>query len=145
MFGNYTNPYMNNPYAVQYQPQVQAPQPVQQPTQMAQNNNSSIIWVQGEAGAKSYLIAPNTSLMLMDSEGDYFYIKSTDNTGMPTLKKFAYNEITNNGSKTVENGSKNDFEFDPNKYITREEFEREMAKIGSKNDVKTKTKKEVEE
>lgn len=26
-----------------------------------QNQNTSLIWVQGEAGAKSYLVAPNSS------------------------------------------------------------------------------------
>lgn len=36
----------------------------QQPQQ--QNVNQGILWVQGEAGAKSYLVAPNTSVLLMD-------------------------------------------------------------------------------
>src|SRR5699024_12408433 len=43
----------------------------QQPQQ--QNVNQGILWVQGEAGAKSNLVAPNTSVLLMDSENSQFY------------------------------------------------------------------------
>ena len=64
----------------------------QQPQQ--QNVNQGILWVQGEAGAKSYLVAPNTSVLLMDSENSQFYIKTTDQAGMPTLRTFEYKEIT---------------------------------------------------
>lgn len=46
----------------------------QQPQQ--QNVNQGILWVQGEAGAKSYLVAPNTSVLLMDSEESRFFYKN---------------------------------------------------------------------
>lgn len=59
----------------------------------AQPASSGIIWVQGEAGAKSYMVAPGASVMLMDSEGDAFYIKSADAAGMPLpLRIFDYQE-----------------------------------------------------
>ena len=53
-----------------------------------QNFNTSqpqngINWVQGEAGAKSYAIAPGQSVLLVDSEKDVFYIKTSDASGMP--------------------------------------------------------------
>ena len=72
------------PNYAQMQPQqpVQAQQPAQQTTQM----NSSIIWVQGEAGAKAYLVAPNTTVQLWDSERQSVYLKSADASGMPTIK-----------------------------------------------------------
>ena len=55
----------------------------------------NIIWVQGEAGAKSYIVAPGMTVLLMDSEGDKFYIKSTDASGMPMpLRVFEHKEIT---------------------------------------------------
>lgn len=66
------------------------PQPMQQP--LFQSNNG-INWVQGEAGAKAYPVAANNSVLLMDSEGQYFYIKSADQVGMPMMKKFTYSEI----------------------------------------------------
>jgi len=116
MFG--ANSYYNNPYAVQYQ---------QQPQQ--QSTNSGIIWVQGEPGAKSYLVAPNNSLLLMDSEDDIFYIKSADQTGMPTLRKFKYSEIS--GMTAAQNTPEMPSTFNPDNYVTRDEFKAEMAKLSA--------------
>jgi len=60
-----------------------------------QQSNNGLIWVQGEAGAKSYLLAPNTTVMLMDSEESKFYLKSSDASGMPQpLRVFEYKELT---------------------------------------------------
>ena len=75
----------NNPYLYP-----QAYYPMQAPTQPQQN---VVIWVQGEAGAKSYLVGAGQSVLLMDSESSTFYIKSTDNSGMPMpLRVFDYKE-----------------------------------------------------
>lgn len=70
------------PMGYQYYPQYQAP------VQQAQNNG--IIWVQGEAGAKSYLVAPNSTIQLWDSESQTIYLKSADASGMPTMKVLDY-------------------------------------------------------
>lgn len=61
----------------------------QQPTQPQSNG---LIWVQGEAGAKSYLVANGNSVLLMDSERQSFYIKSADASGMPSMRTFDYVE-----------------------------------------------------
>lgn len=74
----------NNGYPVNYQ----NPYMIQQP-QYAQQNNS-IIWIQGEAAAKSYLVAPNTSVALFDSERQTVYIKSADASGMPSMRILDY-------------------------------------------------------
>lgn len=67
----------------------------QQMTQPAQQNSGGILWVQGEEGAKGYLVAAGNSVMLMDSENSTFYIKSTDASGMPLpLRIFDYTERT---------------------------------------------------
>ena len=71
----------NNGYPASYQP-MYAPQ--------YQQNQSSIIWVQGEAGAKSYLVAPNTTVQLWDSEKQVIYLKSADASGMPSIKTLDY-------------------------------------------------------
>ena len=68
-----------NPYMIQ---QPQYPQPAPQ--------NTGIIWIQGEAAAKSYLVAPNTSIALWDSESQTVYIKSADASGMPSMKILDY-------------------------------------------------------
>ena len=97
--GYYPQYYPNaNPYADQLTQlkstqQMYTPQ-IMQPTQPV-SNNSALLWVQGEAGAKSYLVAPNTTVLLMDSEGERFYIKSTDQNGIPSMRVFAYSEVTN--------------------------------------------------
>ena len=72
-------------YYPQQQQQYQMQTPVQQPQQ-----NSSIIWVQGEAGAKSYLVAPNSTVQLWDSEKQTIYLKSADASGMPSMKTLDY-------------------------------------------------------
>lgn len=78
----------NQPYQPQTQP-VQQPVPNQQATQN-QAMASGIIWVQGEAGAKSYLVAPNTTVQLWDSENQTIYLKSADASGMPSIKTLDY-------------------------------------------------------
>ena len=59
-------------------------------TQATPQPVSSLIWVQGEAGAKSYLVAPNTTIVLWDSESPVAYIKSADSSGMPSIKVLDY-------------------------------------------------------
>lgn len=51
---------------------------------------SSIIWVSGEAGAKAYLVAPNNTVQLWDSESQTIYLKSADASGMPTMRVLDY-------------------------------------------------------
>ena len=78
-------------YMPQYQPQVpQVPQVQSQPVQQQPQMNSNLIWVQGEAGAKSYLVAPNTTVQLWDSERQTIYLKSADASGMPSIKTLDY-------------------------------------------------------
>lgn len=72
----------------------------------AQQPQSGIIWVQGEAGAKAYMVAPGNTAVLMDSEGDSFYIKTVDAMGIPSLEIFDY-------KKRAENREE---------YLTRREF-----------------------
>ena len=83
------------------------------PTQMSVGNNqpntqSSLIWVQGEGAAKSYPVAPNTSVPLFDSEANVVYIKSADASGMPSIKILDYN-VRDNSPKTAEIQPQADF------------------------------------
>lgn len=92
-YNNYMFPQGYHPAIIpQYQqtvPQIQQNVPQQQ----AQPQNNGIIWVQGEQAAKGYPVAPNQSVLLMDSEQSAFYIKSADNAGMPQpLRIFDYSE-----------------------------------------------------
>lgn len=89
----------NNYFPVGYQPVYYPQQNQMQGTQMSLANqpqpqqpqmNNGIIWVQGEAAAKSYPIAPNSSVPLWDSEANVIYIKSADMSGMPSIKILDY-------------------------------------------------------
>lgn len=60
-----------------------------------QNQGYGLTWVQGEVGAKGYQLPPSSTIILMDSENPHFYIKTTDNVGMASLRKFKFEEITN--------------------------------------------------
>lgn len=81
----------NNGFPMGYQPAVYYPQyTLPQVQNQNQNQNNSIIWVQGEAGAKSYLVAPNTTVQLWDSENQVIYLKSADASGMPSMRVLEY-------------------------------------------------------
>ena len=89
-------------YQPYYQPQYQQPQ-YQQPPQ-----NNGIIWVQGLAGAKSYMVAPNSTVQLWDSEAQCIYLKSADASGMPSIKTLDYT-IREMPSQTHENAPQSNF------------------------------------
>lgn len=80
------------------------------------------MWVSGEVGAKSYLVAPNSTVLLMDSDAQRFYLKSADGAGMPSMRIFEYNEITNTPTNVVSATNSHEKELD-SKYVTREEYE----------------------
>ena len=120
---------MQNPALAQSVP----PQPAQQPSQ--------IIWVSGEAGAKSYLVAPGNTVMLLDAENSVFYLKSADASGMPLpLRIFDYKERQNTPKSDFKAPTSNFSELD-GKYITREEFEQRMASMASQCQCRNKAEK----
>lgn len=137
--------YPQSAYAPQYQ---QQPQPQMQIPNIPQpNGNQGLIWVSGEIGAKSYLVAPNSTVMLMDSEQNRFFIKSTDSAGMPSIKTYEYKECVQNVPQALNSNVNNLSE----QFATREEYEAICAKyealqarIDELQKPKTNRKKEVE-
>lgn len=113
-----TYPAYQQPYPQPYQDRLSQLQSQYQQTMPQQTVNQGLLWVQGEAGAKSYLVAPNTTVLLMDSEGSRFYLKSTDNAGMPNLRTFEYTEVQQSAPEAPQMASEN---LD-NKYVTRQEY-----------------------
>ena len=93
-----------------------------------QSNGNAIIWVQGEAGAKSYLVAPNSAVLLMDSDAMRFYMKSADASGIPSLRIFEYNEVLPSGNQPITAAKEN------NLYVTREEHQRQYDELSQKID-----------
>ena len=63
-------PYVSQP---NYVPNYFQPVPPVTPAPQSSANNNGLVWVQGEAGAKSFLVSPGTTVLLMDSESQRFY------------------------------------------------------------------------
>lgn len=84
--------------------------------------NQGLLWVSGEVGAKSYLVAPNSTVLLMDSDAQKFYLKSADGAGMPSLRIFEYKEIVNSSQNALQVPNNEDNNLN-DKYVTREEYE----------------------
>ncbi len=134
----YYNPYMpamdnlSQLRAQQYNFQTQMSgtyqQPVTLPAQSAQQSNQTLLYVQGEAAAKSWMLAPGQSILLMDSESPTFYIKSADNSGMPyPLRIFDYKERVQSVPQNIPQNAPQDPQQTQNnlddKYVTRQEYD----------------------
>lgn len=87
---------------------------------------TGIIWVQGEAGAKAYPVAPGTTAQLWDSESQKIFLKSADASGMPSMKVLDYTIRESAAQAPVISKSA---EADMSKYITREEFEKRISEL----------------
>lgn len=110
---NYPQQYQYGQYQTQnFIPSV----PAQAPTPQSQGFN----WVSGESGAKSWLVGRGETVLLMDSENPVFYLKSSDNAGMPLpLRIFDYSERTQNNAQ-ASNSAFNQSEVE---FVTRKEYE----------------------
>ena len=65
--------------------------------------NNSMNWVQGIEGGKAWQLTPNSNAVLFDSENDgIFYIKTSDSVGMCNLRRFKYEEITEQQTSKVD-------------------------------------------
>ena len=84
VFNGYPN------YQPMYQPYTQSYTPGQNVAPVQPSVQGGLIWVSGEAGAKAYLVAPNTTVALYDSENQTIYLKSADASGMPSMKILDY-------------------------------------------------------
>ena len=106
---------MAYPFPATYQPiypQYQQPnysamsqQGVQQAQQQVSNG---LIWIQGIEAAKSYMVAPNTTVALWDSESETVYLKSADASGMPSMRILDYT-IRENAPTSHKKGLNTDF------------------------------------
>jgi hypothetical protein len=114
------------------------------PSQPVQQQSSQIIWVSGEAGAKSYLVAPGNTVMLLDAENSVFYLKSADASGMPLpLRIFDYKERSVMPQQ-VAGGSVGAEQISLDRFVTREEFDELKASLASQPTSK-KTKNNLTE
>ena len=140
--------YNNQPYQA-YAPYYAQPMPdqlaqlrqnpmMQQPQQM-QQQCAGIIWVQGEAAAKSHPVANGATVTLWDSEQPTIYIKHVDESGMPSMRIVDYTERSQ-AARMPQNA----MNVPAQEYVTREEFAALVARVDEYGANKTK-KKESEE
>lgn len=143
-----------NPYAYGYQSgmyppsvpdqlaqlrqQQMPPQMLQPPVMPApappQPASNGIIWVQGEEGAKAYMVAAGNSVMLMDSDASVFYIKSADASGVPNpLRIFDYTERTSAQRAPAQPAQQSAVE-----YVPRAEFEALAKRVAALTAQQTK-------
>lgn len=99
------------------------------PIYPARPDPSGLNWVQGEAGAKSWIVPPGGTALLMDSESMRFYLKTADMNGVPGMRVFEYTEITNQ-PKAPEPTS-----IPADKFVTREEFMNFVNSLNQKTEV----------
>lgn len=119
MYGyNYGQNYNNNNYVQNYQP-----------------TQDERIWVQGEASAEAYLVAPNSFVRLWDSCKPVFYEKRADATGRPMpLEAYSYAKIE---AKSLRNDAQGaiDYQKEIDAIIRRIE----VLEGGMKHDTKSNT------
>ena len=115
---------------------MQPPMPTQTMQAQPAQQSNQIIWVSGEAGAKSYLVAPGNTVMLMDAENSVFYLKSADSSGMPLpLRIFDYKERTTAAQQAF-GGSVATETINLDNFVTRKEFEELRASIALQSNSK---------
>lgn len=122
-------PYPYYPYQPNY---FQQPMPdqlaqlrqMQQPQQFQPQQNSlipSIVWVQSEAEAASYPVAPNNAVTLWDSNSPVVYLKQADASGKPSMRIY---DLVERNSRPVPSTVTQTVE-----YATKEELEALSARI----------------
>lgn len=125
---------MYNPLFPQnYQPinYSQIPNYGNSPNYNQQSNNHSVIWVQGIEGAKAHPVAAGQAVLLMDSDSNCLYLKSADQTGMPSLRIFDYKERTASEPK---NDDLSGFctKDDLSHYVTKDELKKAISDLRRK-------------
>lgn len=81
--------------------------------------SNSFAWVQGEASAKAYPVAPGNTILLMDSEAPILYMKSTDMSGRPLPMETRY-LVSKEEYDKLQNGSESQTSME--NYVTKEEL-----------------------
>lgn len=89
----YPFPYYGQPFQYQDQLSQLRNAPMAMPAYQPPRQETSLNWVQGEAGAKSWIVTPGSTVLLMDSEAQRFYLKSADANGVPSMRIFEYSEV----------------------------------------------------
>lgn len=138
---DYYNPYSPyQPYvppAPTFYPNLTTPRSAtQMPIQNNQNGSPNTFqWVQGQAGAEAYLVAPGASVILMDSNAPVIYFKSADQNGRYLPMK-TYDLVERVADVPEQK------QLDTSSFVKRDEIEKLIAAEVDRQ-LNTPTKKEV--
>lgn len=79
-------------------------------------------FVNGIEGAKGYVVPPNTTMFLMDSDSEQFFIKTADRNGMCNIRVYEFKEkaMDKPAPATI---------VDTSAFVTREEFNNLSANV----------------
>ena len=121
----------NNYFPTGYQPQIYPQSYPQQNFQPQNNQNSGVTWVQGIEGAKAHPVAAGQAVLLMDSDSNCLYLKSADQTGMPSLRIFDYKE---RAASEPKNDDLSGFctKDDLSHYVTKDELKKAISDLRRK-------------
>ena len=116
----------------QFQPNMQ---------QVPQQQAPSIVWVQSEAEAMTYPIAPNNAVTLWDSNAPVIYLKQADASGKPSMKIY---DLVERNSRPVQTTQTQSVE-----YATKDELAALAARLDAittmkESPVKSTSKKTVQ-
>lgn len=122
-YGNGYYPYMYGQYGYQQYPQYQGTQSRQsaQQSQQPQQFDLPILdikFVTSEE-AKSYIVFPNTNVLLIDRQNKIAYLKSADNLGQSSMREFKYDEEI---SQNINKEQLNQTPIDTNIFVKKEEL-----------------------
>ena len=127
----WNNTYNQYPYTTPYNPLYQQQQMPSNTFQYQQNQTgqgkNNIIWVKGKEDAKAMQLQPNSIVILLDSETNKFYIKTTDQIGLGKLRVFEYNEKEEGVTPYSQ-------EVDLSNYVTKQQLQEILAKEGEKHE-----------
>lgn len=101
-----------------------------QPFQQTQTQTpDERIWVQGETGAKAYMVAAGCTVALWDSEQQRIYLKSVNLNGVPMMQTLTY---TFDSVPPAQNPTQQQATApmpDLSEYVTKEELEKRISAL----------------
>ena len=139
-YPDYGNPYMSpmqdNLAQLRQQQMMQPQMPVQ--TAQPQQMQTSVVWISGgKEEANGFMVAPNSRVIIFETNSTVFYIKERDASGTPIpMRTFNYTEEAEN--------KPHDTKKMDDKFVTRKEFDALAALVSEMKGKKRKEEKSDE-
>lgn len=136
-YGNpYMSPMQDNLAQLRQQQMMQPQMPVQ--TAQPQQMQTSVVWISGgKEEANGFMVAPNSRVIIFETNSTVFYIKERDASGTPIpMRTFNYTEEAEN--------KPHDTKKMDDKFVTRKEFDALAALVSEMKGKKREEEKSDE-